>query len=126
MMAHWAEIDETDTVVRVVVGSNDDIDEGYQWLTDNLGGTWIKCSYNTRGGSHHQGGQPLRFNYPAPGYTFSRDPRWGPDGAFIPPQPFPSWVLSNSTGLWVAPVPMPTTGDWYWHEDTLSWVEVTA
>lgn len=47
-MAHWAEIDETNTVLRVTVGDNDDPngDEGYQWLIDNLGGRWIKTSYN--------------------------------------------------------------------------------
>jgi len=47
-MAHWAEIDETNTVLRVTVGDNNDPngDEGYQWLVDNLGGRWIKTSYN--------------------------------------------------------------------------------
>ena len=45
-MAHWAEIDENNIVLRVTVGSNDEPDEGYQWLIDNLGGTWIKTSYN--------------------------------------------------------------------------------
>jgi hypothetical protein len=47
-MAHWAEIDKNGFVVQVVVGNNNDAtgDEGYQWLVDNLGGTWIKTSYN--------------------------------------------------------------------------------
>jgi hypothetical protein len=47
-MSHWAEIDENNIVLRVTVGDNDDPngDEGYQWLVDNLGGTWIKTSYN--------------------------------------------------------------------------------
>ena len=45
-MAHWAEIDENSVVLRVTVGSNEAPDEGYQWLIDNLGGTWIKTSYN--------------------------------------------------------------------------------
>ena len=47
-MSHWAEVDENNTVVRVLVGRNDDAngDEGYKWLIDNLGGTWIKTSYN--------------------------------------------------------------------------------
>jgi hypothetical protein len=45
-MAHWAEIDENSIVLRVTVGNNDEPDEGYQWLIDNLGGTWIQCSYN--------------------------------------------------------------------------------
>ncbi len=45
-MAHWAEIDENNIVIRVTVGDNNENDEGYQWLLDNLGGTWIKTSYN--------------------------------------------------------------------------------
>lgn len=45
-MAHWAELDENNIVLRVTVGNNNDPDEGYQWLLDNLGGTWIKTSYN--------------------------------------------------------------------------------
>jgi len=45
-VAHWAEIDENNVVIRVTVGDNNEPDEGYQWLIDNLGGTWIKTSYN--------------------------------------------------------------------------------
>lgn len=45
-MAHWAEIDENNVVLRVLVGSNDEPDEGYSWLVENLGGRWIKTSYN--------------------------------------------------------------------------------
>jgi len=45
-MAHWAEIDENNIVLRVTVGDNNEPDEGYQWLIDNFGGTWIKTSYN--------------------------------------------------------------------------------
>ena len=46
-MAHWAELDESNKVIRVLVGDNNDRagDEGYQWLLDNLGGTWVKTSY---------------------------------------------------------------------------------
>jgi hypothetical protein len=72
-MSHWAEIDETSKVIRVTVGDNNDPagDEGHQWLIDNLGGTWIKTSYN---GS-------IRKNYAGVGYTYDpiRD-------AFIPPK----------------------------------------
>lgn len=47
-MAHWAKIDDNNVVIQVTVGDNDDSngDEGYQWLIDNLGGRWIKTSYN--------------------------------------------------------------------------------
>jgi hypothetical protein len=49
-MSHFAEIDENNTVLRVVVCDNNDPngDEGYQWLLDNLGGRWIKTSYNSK------------------------------------------------------------------------------
>lgn len=45
-MSHWAELDDNNIVLRVTVGSNDEPDEGYQWLIDNLGGRWVQTSYN--------------------------------------------------------------------------------
>ncbi len=47
-MSHWAELDDNNVVIRVVVCDNDDPngDEGYQWLIDNLGGRWVQTSYN--------------------------------------------------------------------------------
>jgi hypothetical protein len=47
-MAHWAELDKNNKVIRVTVGDNNDPagDEGYQWLIDNLGGRWVQTSYN--------------------------------------------------------------------------------
>lgn len=73
-MSHWAEIDENNKVIRVVVGDNNDRngDEGYQWLIENLGGEWIKTSYN---GS-------IRFNFAGIGFDY--DPI---DDAFIAPMP---------------------------------------
>ena len=95
-MAHWAEIDENGIVLRVTVGSNDDADEGYQWLIDNLGGTWVKTSYNTIGGVHTLGGTPLRKNYAGIGYTYDSE-----RDAFIPPKPDGvGWVLNEDTCLW--------------------------
>lgn len=81
-MSHWAEIDENNIVLRVTVGDNNEHDEGYQWLIDNLGGTWIKTSYNTYGGVHKEGGTPLRKNFAGIGFTYdsARD-------AFIAPKP---------------------------------------
>ena len=71
-MSHWAELDDSNKVIRVLVGDNNDPagDEGYQWLIDNLGGTWVKTSYNGK----------IRFNYAGIGYTY--DPI---DDAFIAP-----------------------------------------
>jgi hypothetical protein len=81
-MAHWAKIDDNNLVVEVIVTSNEQPDEGYQWLVDNLGGNWIKTSYNTLGGVHTQGGIPLRKNYANVGYTYDEQ-----RDAFIPPKP---------------------------------------
>jgi len=77
-----------------------------------------QTSYNTHGGVHSLGGTPFRKNYAGLGYTYdaSRD-------AFIPPKPYNSWVLNETTCLWDAPVPMPTDGNRYeWDEATTSWV----
>ena len=95
-MAHWAELDENNIVLRVLVGDNNEPDEGYQWLIDNLGGTWLKTSYNTVGGVHTLGGTPLRKNYAAIGsiYDSTRD-------AFILPKPDgENWVFNEETCLW--------------------------
>lgn len=129
-MAHFAEIDQHGTVLRVLVIPNSEQGRGNEYLKSDLrlGGSWVQASYNTRSGIHLYGGTPLRFNYPGFGWTFSDAPEWaGQGGAFIPPQPFPSWVLNPDTALWDAPVSMPTEGGpWRWDEDSLSWVEVTA
>lgn len=108
-MAHWAQIDENNNVINVTVGSNDDPngDEGYQWLIDNHGGTWIKCSYNTVGGIHYnlETGEPsadqskaLRKNYPGVGFIY--DPI---KDAFIPPKIDENMILDEATCLWVYP-----------------------
>jgi len=111
-MSHWAEIDDTNQVIRVVVGDNNDPngDEGYQWLLDNLGGTWVKTSYNAKKNG-------FRYNYAGIGYT------WDGTG-FAAPQPFPSWTLNSDSYLWEPPIPMPTDGKLYtWDEATKSWIE---
>ena len=116
-MAHWAQIDENSIVIQITVGDNNDPagDEGYSWLIENLGGTWIKTSFNTYGGIHNESGTPLRKNYAGIGYTF--------DGVgFAAPQPYPSWILNSQSYLWEAPTPMPTDGQKYiWVEDDLNW-----
>ena len=116
-MAHWAELDKDNKVIRVIVGDNNDPagDEGYSWLIENLGGTWVQTSYNTSGGVHANGGTPLNKNYAGIGYS------WDGTG-FAAPQPYPSWTLDKTTYFWNAPVAMPTDGKRYnWDEPTLSW-----
>ena len=124
-MAHWAEVDERNFVLRVTVGDSESDDQGYQWLVDNLGGSWVRTSYNTNGGIHYTDGEPsedqtqaFRFNYAGIGFTYDAD-----RDAFIPPTPYPSWVLDEATCLWVAPIDYPADGGLYvWDEETTEWV----
>jgi hypothetical protein len=111
-MSHWAEIDNTNTVIRVLVGDNNDSnnDEGYQWLIDNLGGTWIKTSYNNR----------IRKQFASIGYKYDADA-----DVFIATKPYPSWSLDNNFD-WQPPVPKPNEGYWFWDEEIGNWVETLA
>ena len=105
-MSHWAEIDENKIVLRVTVGNNDEPDEGYQWLIDNLGGTWIKTSYNNN----------IRKQYAGIGYTYD-----SVNDVFIVPQPHPSWTLDENFD-WQPPTTYPEDdGIYNWNESTLSW-----
>lgn len=116
-MAHWAQVDENNIVTQVTVGSNDEPDEGYQWLIDNLGGRWIKTSWNTIGNTHLKGGTPLRGNYASVGDVYDEEL-----DVFYAPQPYPSWVLNESTYTWEPPVTVPNDGQLYeWNENTQSW-----
>jgi len=116
-MSHWAEINSDNIVTNVTVGNNSEPDEGYKWLMDNLGGRWIKTSYNTRGGVHILGGTPLRKNYAHIGMVYDEAL-----DAFYIPQPFPSWTLNTETCIWEAPIPYPTDGEvYYWDEDSRFW-----
>ncbi len=119
-MAHYAYLDSENIVTQVIVGK-DEGENGVDW--EQYYGA-KRTSYNTHGGQHVHGGTPFRGNFAGIGYRF--DPDLGPDGSFIPPKPFPSWVLNAETALWDAPVPYPTDGKTYrWDEDTTSWLEVT-
>jgi hypothetical protein len=106
-MSHWAELDKDNIVLRVTVGNNNDPagDEGHSWLVNNLGGTWIKTSYNSK----------IRGKYAGIGDTYD-----SVKDIFVVPKPFPSWIQDGS--YWKAPVDMPTDGKPYsWDEPTLSW-----
>ncbi len=117
-MAYWAQLDDNNIVLQVTVGSNEEPDEGYQWLIDNLGGRWLKTSFNTIKGKHLLGGVPFRGNYAGVGYTYHEDV-----DAFMPPKEYPSWVIDASNYTWIAPVPKPDSGLWVWDEPTVSWKE---
>ena len=114
-MGHFAKILDG-KVTQIIVAEP----EFFETFVDSSPGTWIQTSYNTQGGVHLLGGTPLRKNYAGIGYTYdsARD-------AFIPPQPFASWVLNEDTCLWDAPVSYPTYEKKYkCDEPTTSWVEV--
>lgn len=116
-MSHFAQIDSNNIVTQVLVIEQDVIDTGLFGEPSSF----IQTSYNTQGGVHTQGGTPLRKNYAGIGYTYDS----GRD-AFIPPKPYNSWVLNESTCLYEAPTPMPTDDKMYtWDEATTSWIEVT-
>jgi hypothetical protein len=116
-MAHFAEIDPAGVVIRVVVIHNDELlddagleseAKGAAFCRALFGGTWVQTSYNAT----------RRKNFAGEGYAFDsqRD-------AFIPPKPFPSWVLDEDTCRWQAPVPYPSEGGLFaWNEATQDWV----
>lgn len=119
-MAHFAEINSDNIVLRVLVTDNEMPNEGLDFLVQNLGGTWVKTSYNTMGGQHRLGGTPLRKNFAGIGYIYDQE-----RDAFIPPKPFDSFILNEETCLWEPPVPYPTDGKVYdWNEELGDWVEV--
>jgi len=94
--------------------------EFFLTFVDSSPGEWIQTSYNTREGKHVLDGTPLRKNYAGIGYTYDRE-----RDAFIPPQPYPSWILNEATCWWNSPVPHPTDNYSYlWDEQTKSWIKV--
>lgn len=116
-MAHFAQLDDQNKVVQVIVVHNNELlDEhgveqeakGAEFCRNLFGGTWLQTSYNGN----------MRKNYAGVGFTYDsqRD-------AFIPPKPYVSWVLDEATCCWEAPVPYPTDGERYtWDEATASWI----
>jgi len=115
-MSHFAHVDGNNIVTQVIVAEQDFINSGA--VGDPA--EWVQTSYNTYAGQHKNGGTPPRKNYAGIGYSYDA----GRD-AFIPPKPFNSWTLDETTCLWEAPTPYPTDGKIYnWNENTLSWDEV--
>jgi hypothetical protein len=84
-MSHWAELDENNIVVRVLVGDNNLVDEGEAFM-NSLGGTWVKTSYNST----------IRKNFAGIGFAFDETL-----DAFIPPQCHDEAILDETTAQWV-------------------------
>lgn len=119
-MAHYVTLDIYNRVTDIFVGKDEnegdlDWEQHYSEIT---GKVVKRTSYNTRANVHVTGGIPYRKNYAARGYTYDyiRD-------AFIPPKPYPSWVLDEDTCHWIPPVPIPEDITKYvWNEATTSFV----
>jgi len=110
-MSHFAELDENNIVLRVLVGDNEMPNEGYDWFIENLGGRWVQTSYNAN----------FRRNFAGIGFSYHEEL-----DAFIPPKPFASWTLNEETTQWEAPIPYPDDGLFYqWDESVEDW-EVVA
>jgi len=108
-MAHFAEIDSDNKVIRVLVVSNDDEHRGQEFLAQDLGlgGTWIQTSYNNN----------FRKKFAGIGFSYDETA-----DVFIAPQPFESWTLDENHD-WQPPTPRPD-GDFYWDKDTQTWQEL--
>ena len=121
-MASFAKIGIGNKVEKVLVVHNNiatSEQAGVEFLQNLYGSrdTWIQTSYNTYGGVHRLGGTPFRKNFAGVDYTYdqTRD-------AFIPPKPYSSWILNETTCLWEAPVSKPDDGNKYtWNETNQTW-----
>jgi hypothetical protein len=112
-MSHFAKVLDG-KVTQVIVAEK----EFFDTFVDSSPGTWLQTSYNTFGNQHPEG-RPLRGNYAGIGYTYDAT-----NDVFYAPQPYPSWILNNTTWTWEAPVAMPTDGKMYnWDEATQNWLE---
>ena len=118
-MAHFAELDDTNTVKQVIVIHNNELldengveqeQKGIDFCVNLLGGTWIQTSYNAN----------IRKNFAGVGMIY--DPI---RNAFIGEKPYESWILDEDTCQWKTPIDYPTDGkEYYWDEPTINWIEV--
>ena len=107
-MAHFAELNDNNIVLRVLVIDNSVEHDGENWCNNVFGGRWIQTSYNAK----------IRKNYAGIGFSYNSEL-----DAFIPPKPFNSWILNEETCQWQSPVPVPNDGNFYkWNEEESNWV----
>lgn len=117
-MAHFAELDEKNIVLRVVCISNGDTTNINGIEDENIGisfcknlfkseNKWIQTSYN----------KTIRKNYAGIGYSYNEEM-----DAFVPPKPYSSWKLNKDTANWDPPIEYPNDGNnYYWNEENLNW-----
>ena len=130
-MAHYAFLNENNIVIEVITGKNEGEDniDWEQWYGNFRGQICKKTSYNTYGGVYYtpntntpdpDQSKAFRKNYAGIGYIYdsNRD-------AFIPPNPYSSWLLDEFKCLWYPPIPKPNDGkDYIWNESTQSWDKI--
>lgn len=125
-MAHYAYLNENNIVEYVFVGPDENnppqgFDSWEEYFETKTGQKCKRTSYNTWANDHYLGGEPYRYNYAGLGFTY--DELLGPDGAFIPPRPFDSWILNKNTAQWEAPKEKPDQENQYeWDEELGDWV----
>ena len=111
-MAHFAEIDDNNVVLRVIVVADEYESNGVEWCNNLFGGTWVQTSFNNR----------IRKQFCGVGFKYLPDA-----DVFVTPQPFPSWTL-DSNHDWQPPTPMPsdasTDNPYEWNEEELEWVAI--
>ena len=111
-MAHYAKV-VNNIVTQVIVAEP----EFFDTFVDSSPGVWLQTSYNTLAGQHLTGGTPLRFNFAGVGFTYDSI-----KDAFIPQQPYPSWILNEETCIWQPPITYPDDGaDYQWNEEAQQW-----
>lgn len=122
-MAHYAFLNEENIVSEVITGKDES--EKIQGLSPeeyygNFRGQVCKrTSYNTYAGVHVLDGTPFRKNFAGIGFTYDEQ-----RDAFIPPKPYPSWLLDEPTCTWEAPIPHPNDGHpWDWNEEKQEWIK---
>jgi hypothetical protein len=123
-VGHYAKVFDGN-VVNVIVAEAEFFDN----FVDSSPGVWVQTSYNTRGGVYYTPNsntpdadqtKALRKNFAGVGYAYNAE-----KDAFIPPKPYASWTLNETTCLWESPVPIPDPQKLYnWDEVTQSWVEI--
>lgn len=123
-MAYYAVLDDNNFVIDMISAGHENDWNGEIGWHNELGIVCKRTSYNTRGGIHYTNGIPsidqskaFRKNYAGIGYYYDeiRD-------AFIPPKPYPSWILNEDTCLYESPIPYPNDGNNYiWNEEIVNW-----
>lgn len=109
-MSHWAQLDENNIVIQVLVGDNNSDDEGYSLLVETFGGKWVKTSYNGN----------IRKRFAGIGYTYNEEL-----DIFLEPKPYEDWVIDSASLDWAPSIPFPENElPHRWDQDTKTWIPI--